>query len=268
VTARKWVGVSAAALVPLVGLVTWRTARPHGPEVSPHFAIVSDRSLSTLLPCPSVGGLVKRVLSLPEVNRQSVLLVLATGDSSTLGEPVEITRLVGFKSARAMETPAGVERRESGLVGDIVKGCSGLPRTSITPDFLATRRAIEQLRALGCRSGTGCRLLFQTDGDENVEVGIRRALVGSRAPVELPAPIDNVGIAVTICGLAETTGQSDVGQASRARRNHSGRSADRVVEVLRHFFTAPNLVTFEPVCPKAGGVGGDAVATSGESKGS
>ena len=166
-----------------------------------------------------------------------------------------------------MESPAESERRERDLVEKIVTDCAALPRTSISPVFLAARRAIEQLRVLGCKQGTGCRLLFQTDGDENVEVGIRRALAGSRAPVELPAPIDNTGIAVSICGLAETTGQSDIGRADRVRRNHNACSADRVMEVLRRFFTVPALVTFEPVCPKAGGVGGNSVATSDRSKG-
>jgi hypothetical protein len=266
-TPRNWAIVSAAVLVPLGGLVSWRAARPHGPEEAPNYVVVPDISRSTLFPCQSAGGLVERVLATAGVNKHSTLLVLATGDSPTLGEPVEIARLTGFKSGRAMESPAASERRERDLVARVVNACAALPRTSITPIFLSGRRAIEQLRVMGCKPGMGCRLLFQTDGDENVEVGIRRALAGSRAPIELPAPIDNTGIAVTICGLAETTGQSDVGQVSRARRNHSARSADRVMEVLRRFFAAPNLVTFEPVCPKAGGVGGNTVATSGESKG-
>jgi hypothetical protein len=120
---------------------------------------------------------------------------------------------------------------------------------------------------MGCKPGVGCGVLFQTDGDENVEIGIRRALAGSRAPTELPAPIDNTGIAVTFCGLAETTGQSDVGRTDRFRRNHSARSVDRVMEVLRHFFTAPDLVTFEPVCPKARNLDSDAPRVAGESKG-
>jgi hypothetical protein len=209
--------------------------------------------------------LIKRVLGFVGVDKHSTLLVLATGDSSSLGEPVEVTRVNGFKSARAMESPAASERRERELIENATSACAGLPRTAITPDFLAARRAIDQLRALGCRSGTGCQLLFQTDGSENVEVGVRRALAGSRMPVELPAPIDNAGIAVTICGLAETTGQSDTGSASRARRNHSARSADRVIEVLRRFFAAPDLVAFEPVCPKAGNVGANTVAASDES---
>ena len=254
-------------LVPLVGVVTWRTARPHGPGVSPHFAVLLDRSLSTLAPCQSVGGLVKRVLALPGVNKHSTLLVLATGDNATLGEPVEIARLIGFKSARAMESPAGAERRERELVESIVKGCSGLPRTLITPDFLTARRAIEQLRVLGCKSGTGCRLLFQTDGDENVENGIRRALAGSRVPAELPVPVDNAGIAVTVCGFAETTGPNDLSQPGRPRRNHSARSADRVAEVWRRLFTMSDLVAFEPVCPKDGNSdSGPSVEPSGKAK--
>jgi hypothetical protein len=266
-TAGKWAVISAAVFVPLVCLVAWRVKRPHGPEVSLHVAVVSDRSLSTFAPCQSAGGLVKRVLALPGVNRHSTLLVLVTGDGATLGEPVEIARVVGFKSSRAMESPAESERRERELVEKTVAACAALPRTSITPDFLAARRAVEQLRVLGCKPGNGCRLFFQTDGDETVEVGFRRALAGSRAPVELPAPIDNTGIAVTICGLTQTTGQSDVGRAHRIRRNHSARSADRVMEVLRRFFTVPALVTFEPVCPGAGNLGAGTVAVSGETKG-
>jgi hypothetical protein len=200
------------------------------------------------------------------VDKHSTLLVLATGDDITLGEPVEVARLVGFKSARAIESPANSERKEREIVEKVVTDCSALPRTSITPISLAARRAMEQLHVLGCKSGTGCGLFIQTDGEENVEVGVRRALAGSRAPIVLPTPIDNTGIAVTICGLSQTTGQNDIGKVDRVRRNHNARSADRLMEVLRHFFAVPALVAFEPVCPKAG-ISSSGPSASGETKG-
>ena len=250
-TTRKSFLISAVVLTPLVGLVAWRTTKPHGPKAAPHFAVVPDLSWSTLGACQSAGGLVKRVLTFPEADKHSTLLVLATGDNATLGEPIEIIRLPAFRSVTAMESPSAAERRNRELVASVIDKCSALPRTSVTPLYLAIRRTVEQLKAVGCGPTSGCKILLQTDGEETVEVGIRRALAGSQAMLNLPAPIDNTGIAVTICGLSETTGQGDAAKSWSPRRNHNARSADRVVAVWRRLFTAPDLITFEPVCPKA-----------------
>lgn len=240
---------SAVVALPLAGLVAWRVARPHGPSASPHVAVVVDRSESALSACEAAGGLVARALDAPGLSRHSALIVLATGDDATLNEPVEVERLAGFKTSRAMESPGASERRRRDLVIDAVVRCRSLRRPSTTAVFLASKRAAEQLRALGCREGTGCMLLIQTDGEENAEPGIRRALGGSRATAHLPAPIDNVGIATVVCGFAETAGPTD--RPAHARVGRSARSADRLREIWHSLFAAPDLVTFEPVCPKA-----------------
>lgn len=239
---------SLAVVLPFVGLVAWRTTKPHGPSASPHSAVVIDRSASTLGACEAAGGLVKLALAAPGLTKHSTLLVLATGDEATLGEPVEVVRLTGFKSGRAMEAPAEAEKRAQALVQSIVTKCNALPRSSVTAVFLASKRAAEHLRALGCREGMGCLLLVQTDGEENAETSIRRALSGTRASAELPAPIDNTGISTTVCGFAATTGRAD--RPAIIRRNRNAERVGRITETWRRLFAAPDLATFEPICPK------------------
>jgi hypothetical protein len=256
--------VAGGGAAVLLGFVGWRAYQPHTPRVAPNIGVVSDRSRSKLDACRSEGGQVRRALALPGLRKSSTLLVFATGDSSTLGEPVEVARLTGFKAKRAMESPASAESKERTLVRKLVEQCNALPQATITPIFLAIRRATEQLRAIGCNPGA-CHLFVQSDLRENVEPAIQRALAARRPAATLPAPIDNAGIPVNICGPAETTGGADVKEGRRGRRFRDAEDADRIMAVWRRLFTAPDLVTFEPHCPKtelSADGGDDAVAAA------
>jgi len=242
--------VAGGGAAVVLGFVGWRAYHPPISGVAPSIGVVGDRSMSMLDACRSEGGQVKRALALPGLTKSSVLFVSTTGDDSTRGEPREVARLAGFKAKRAMESPASAERKERALIRKLVEQCNTLPQATITPIFLAIRRAIEQLRAMGCGAGVGCYLFVQSDLRENVDPAIRRALAARRPAATLPAPIANAGIPVNICGPAETTGGADAREGRHAGRFHDAEDADRIVAVWRRLFTAPDLVTFEPHCPK------------------
>ena len=60
--------------------------------------------------------------------------------------------------------------------------------------------------ARGCHEDSGCELLVDSDGRENVEQQIKQALTGTaNREAKLPAKISNEGIKVEISGLAATT---------------------------------------------------------------
>lgn len=251
-SAKNTVLVGGALALGVAALVGWRVARPHGPAFSPHVAIVRDRSMSTTSGCAAVGGIVERSMDAAGLTRDSTMVLLATGDSSTNDEPIELVRMKGFKARRATESKRTATEKDHALLARLVSKCEESGSTDHSPIFLALRRGVEELRALGCRAGTGCSLDAQTDGAENGESAIRRALAGAKNVV-LPDPIDNTGIAVHLCGLAETAGPVDAASASPPRRQLRGaKRADITVMVMRRLFTHPELVTVEPHCPRLG----------------
>jgi hypothetical protein len=67
----------------------------------------------------------------------------------------------------------------------------------------------------------------------------------------LRTPIANNGVGVTFCGLAVTThGALDRAHPARPASLDPDRE-DRLQRTWRSLFTAPELVNFEPFCPKS-----------------
>lgn len=244
--------VGAVAVV--VCLSGCRVSKAHGASDSPQFEIALDISKSMLAPCESGGGLALGLMQNPAAGKRSTLTVVVSGDTRTADEPVEIFRQEGLRRYRAMEAAAASERKIRTAAANIVEQCRKMPRTDVSPVALMIRRGIEHLRGLGCEAGTGCGLSVVTDGYDNVESELRRALADARRDMAIRPLIDNSGITVSIYGFAETTGERDRRQNGHiTRRPHSVQSADRVLAVLRQLFTHPELVTFQPHSPKLAG---------------
>jgi hypothetical protein len=238
-------------ILTVLSLVGCQTSEAHGPSGSPHFEIALDISRSLLAPCESGGGLALELMQNTAADRGSTLMVIVSGDARTLDEPVEVFRKEGFRRHRAMEAAVSSEKKIRAAAEDIVEKCREMPRTDVSPVALMIRRGIEHLRGLGCKVGTNCGLSVVTDGYDNVEPEVRRILADPRREVVIEPIIDNSGIAVSVYGLAETSGDGDRRQNGRiARRPHSVQSADRVMAVLRRLFTHPEIVTFRPHSPK------------------
>lgn len=201
-----------------------------------------------------VRGLVVRALKVDGLRSGSRLLVIATGNPATALEPVGIADLEIPVTKRVMDGTGAIEIKRRELVADVLeryKKTATEMRTS--PLFLALKRGLAQLRAAGCDDKRSCTLFFGTDGEETEEPWIKNSLRrGKVLSHGAPAPLDNSGIKVVICGLSETKGQM-VGAGKR--RLFTGKRSDASTELLSavwsKVFTEPDTVVFEPFCPKA-----------------
>jgi hypothetical protein len=261
------IALGTALTVVVAAVVVYRLKQPHGKTEAAHALLIRDRSDSTTSGCLAIGGLAKEYLRSGNSDRFSAIIAMATGDGRSNDEPVEFARLTEVHKIGAREGRQSIARKEAAIIDELVRRCEEQGGADRSPIYLAIRRGIEELRTLGCHEGTNCVLFLQSDMAENGEPGLRKALLGDKNAI-LPTPIDNRGIAVHICGTAQTSGLADrKGKVVTERRLRGAKRADTNEAIWRREFIVPNLVTFEPVCPTAGRLGDDVVADSGESKG-
>lgn len=243
-------GVLVGAAV--LGLGLWRY-QVASQARSAHAAVVRDPSESVLGGCDCIAALVKRALAAPGIGDGSTIAVMATGDESTASEPRLLTSLDVPSNRRALEGRNAVARQREELLSNIKNQCEQLPRTKTSPIFRAIGRAVEHLRSLGCGPDLECSVYVQTDLEETSDSQIRKALDQPiRDKRVLPAPINNDGINVVICGVAETTGRT-IGEDGKARQMTKPRDperVDRIGSVWSALFTNPEQVKFEPYAPK------------------
>jgi len=245
------VAVVVVVVVALAGVAVYRAKQPSAKETASHAVIIRDRSDSTTAGCAAIGGLAREYLQTGYADRFSSIIAFATGDARSNDEPVELARLTGIRKESVKDVHKARDRRDDALVEELVGRCEELGNTDRSPIYLALRRGLEELLVLGCHEGTNCAVYLQSDMAENGESGLRKALLGTR-DAALPTPIDNRGIRVHVCGIAETSGPTDgKGKVVSERKARGAKRADITPSVWRRIFTAPNLVTFEPHCPKA-----------------
>ena len=261
------IAIGAAATASVVGLGLYRLRQPHGKTVAAHAVLGRDRSDSTTSGCRAIGGMAQEHLRSGQADRFSTITAMVTGDARSNDEPVEFARVNEVHKIRAGEGRQSIARKEAAIVDELVRRCEEQGGSDRSPIYLMIRRGMEGLRSLGCHEGTNCVLYIQSDLAENGEAGLRKALMGDKNAI-LPAPIDNRGIAVHICGTAQSSGPVDgKGRVVTERRLRGARLADISVSIWRREFTAPALVTFEPTCPTAGNLGDENMAASGDSQG-
>src|SRR5262249_44397841 len=155
--------------------------------------------------CSSLLGLAEQVLQKESTTSNSRLTVLVIGDGSSANEPSRLVSYAIPKTRKAMEGRNAAQRQQQYLLADLLQKCQAMRSTTVSPIFLAIIEALADLHAEGCNENSGCRLFIDSDGEENVNEGIRQALSkASRSHPSLPTPIDNNGVGVTFCGLAVT----------------------------------------------------------------
>jgi hypothetical protein len=256
-TRKLKVALVCASIVAGVGFAAVRVAATRRPQPMSHVVIVLDRSGSTggADSCASAVGLAADALANPALGRGSTLLVLATGDASTAYEPAEVARYDVPSTRRVMEGRHAGERRRNAILADLAKRCEALPRTKVSPILLAVRRGVEHLRAAGCAETARCFLYVKTDGRETADTAVVQALAGRRRSLEqLPAPLlPNTGIAVRLCGFAETVGEGDAGvrRGKRRVRRQAKPRVDYRQDVWLRLMGDASPLTIEPYCPKA-----------------
>jgi hypothetical protein len=244
---------AGAVTLGVVGLGVYTATQPSPKETAPHLAVVDDGSGSLTSGCEALGGLLAQYLESDLPNRFSTAVILATGDARSNDEPVQLARFRGLKNNRFSQSRKAAQDHDRAIVQEAMKACAEHGTTDRSPIYLAARRAIEELRALGCDGKRLCTLLIHSDLAENAEAGIRRALLGENS-AELPSKIDNHGIDVHICGPAETSGSVDgKGKAITEHKARGAKRADLTEKVWRLVFAEPTRLTIEPHCPKVHG---------------
>ena len=84
-----------------------------------------------------------------------------------------------------------MKQREK-LLGDIKAACDKRQQTSVSPIFIAVKRAVEHLRSVGCGKDADCVVYVQSDLEETSDPQIKAALNrtgNDKSP--LPQPISN-----------------------------------------------------------------------------
>jgi hypothetical protein len=234
------------------GFVGWRI-HVLAKYSAPKFAIVMDPSLSHPGGCESLLGLADQVLHADGISQNSTLTVLVLGDASTANEPWQLGRYSIPVTRRVLEGKTSNQQRLDELLSDIRLKCRTIHRTNISPIFLGVKQAVADLSVHGCRESSHCRVLVDSDLEENVETSIKEGLNRNRnAKLPLRSPIENEGIKVSFCGLAVKAGRivrPSGKEVHRAVSRDPGRD-DRLRQVWRSLFTQPDLVSFEPYCPQ------------------
>jgi hypothetical protein len=196
-------------------------------------------------------GLAEQIVQKEPATSKSQVTILIVGDRTTANEPLPLAKYPIPRTRKAIEGRAAGLHRQQDLLADLLQRCHGVRSTTVSPIFFGIVEALADLRAQGCRQTSGCRLYVDSDGEENVNLGIRQALSGTqKAHQALPDSADNGGIEVDFCGLAVSgTGITDSSHVTSTVVHDTVRE-DRLQRTWRLLFTEPALVSFEPFCPK------------------
>jgi hypothetical protein len=179
----------------------------------------------------------------------SNLVLLATGDDASANEPVWLASYTLPSSDKMGEGGGKIRREKRELPGALAARCRSERRREKSPVYLGLRSALGQLSDKGCGQRVECAVFFKTDGEENVETAIRRALDGQPLKKTLVGSLDNRGIVVTICGLAETVGTAEEGGTRRTfTPNRTDSRERRLMQTWTSLFAEPANLRLEPYC--------------------
>jgi hypothetical protein len=191
---------------------------------------------------------------MPEAGPGTTITFLATGDEKTSDEPRLLATYNIPIVRRVIEGRRIAFQQREELLTNIKSRCEEVGPTQVSPIFLAVERGVEYLRGIG--SVTDSRyLFFQTDGEETANFQIKKALGQKNiSNPKLPVPINNNGVRVVFCGLAETIGQTtDMNnKPRRLTRTREPEGDAHLQQIWSKLFSNPELVTFEPYCSKEG----------------
>lgn len=244
-----------AMLVAVCGVSTfgyWRYKVGAQTHPVAQFELIQDPSDSIQSDCGRMVGLTERVLLMKETGPGSSIAIFALGSAETANEP----RLLGeFRVPvirRVIEGQRAAAREKDSLLSKVRSKCEGVKEIRVSPIFQALKRGVEHLQTIG-KPEDSRYLFIQTDGEETVDSQVKFAL--NERPgsgLKVSSRIQNDGVHVTLCGMAET-----IGKVTDAERNaHSkskrrdARRAERLREVWMGVFTRPDLVRIEPYCSR------------------
>lgn len=219
---------------------------------SNHRAAVADSSISsTDNRCSEVVKLTELELRKQPTSDKTKLAVFFTGDQQTANEPHVLGIFEVPTQIKLTESNSAITDKQNKILAEVESRCEQFPAATVSSIFLAFKRAIEQLRSLGCDDNSKCEILGETDLQENTDPQIKAAISGTSADLKnLPTPIDNQGITIKICGISQTKGViiNQKGKKMQLTQNRNTARADLIQEVWKKLFTHSELITFAPYC--------------------
>ena len=220
----------------------------------PNGVQIRDRSHSVGSDCTCTTALARHALKERGLVKGSMLTFITTGDQPTANEPVLVADYDVPASRTAIEGRNATAQKQQEILADLHTKCEQLPITNRSPIVLAAKRAVERLRASGCRPGSGCFVAIQSDGEETTEPIFKQLLGGRSKSRETSASplIDNDGIDIVFYGLSETKGE-EMTSGSRVQQITKTRDSggvERLRAVWLSLFAHPERIIFEPFCPK------------------
>lgn len=236
-----------------VGLISFALAKTfwfERPSI-PHSLNLSDWSGSTPGDCESVIALSRQSMKLPQMRRGSTMTVAVTGDETTANEPRTLGAYTLPISDKAFEGAKLINEKQNEMLTEIKGKCGRVPSAKKSSIFLGLKSGVEQLKSVGCNEKADCTIFVKSDLQENIELQIKSAIDGNKASLsKLPAPIDNRGIRITICGIAETKGltKEPNGKSRQMTENRNAARFDLIRQIWSQLFTQPELVTFSSFC--------------------
>lgn len=236
-------------VIGLSGFIGWAF---YTPPKSNHRATVADSSISSANNrCSEIAKLTEVELRKQPSGDKTKLAVFLTGDPQTANEPRELGNFDVPVQTKLTESNSVITDNQSKILAEVKSRCEQFSPASVSSIFLAFKRTVEHLRSLGCDDLSKCEILAQTDLEENADPQIKAAISGTSVnPKNLPAPINNQGLAIKICGVSQTKGivVNQKGGKTHLTQNRNTARADLIQEVWKKLFTQPELITFAPYC--------------------
>ncbi|HEX8567000.1 MAG TPA: hypothetical protein VF648_15260 [Pyrinomonadaceae bacterium] len=241
--------LGAFALITL-GIAVFSTIFAGEQEIA-HAVAIDDWSESTPGDCFKTVELGRKAINSPQMEQGSTVTFLLTGDAATANEPRSLGTFPIPVSAKVLEGEQTSAKEQEKILSTIKAKCEQALPAQTSSIFLAVKSGAELLRNKGCKPNSAkCQMFVKSDLQENVEPQIKAALNGNaQALKKLPAPIDNRGIHLTVCGIAETKGTVTENKKERKLTpNRTAQQSDLIRQIWSGLFLEPQSVSFNPFC--------------------
>lgn len=206
-----------------------------------------DHSSSVAGNCSGLEQETRSAIAQQGIRNGSMFTILLMGSSTQDAEPrVIFSHPIPVPSSNIYgRNPVAFEKRHSEFLAKVRSACESTGRAQDSPIFRMFQRAVDQLRRT-CSPTAMCYLFAKTDLEETSDPLLTQVLARAAKdpsvslPPTLARSIDNSGISVEICGVAEKT----------ARRGgvRSSASPEALGRLWKAIFTHPELVSMHPFC--------------------
>lgn len=241
-------GAGILMVAGIAAFVAWRNSVP--PLRPGYVAILVDPSDSRQRVCGQVGVIAQRQMNNSAMRRGSTITLFSTGGPASANEPVQHGTFVLPDTRATMGGPEAIATKQQELITSVTSRCMEISETTASPLFQGLKRVVEFLQEQDSRPNAHLTVYALTDGEETEVKEIKKAFDQPKGSAVAIPQIDNAGVNVQICGVAETIGTVATagGKQETKTRPRDPQRADREREVWEHAFSQPASVSINPYC--------------------